>query len=321
MLTLLGRLDKAVNRGDSPTELKAGKTYFLHSEPGCGKVRLAQLCHLFSQRATGTHEEVKREVESLKTRYPMNQRGKLIGDEKAQELQIAPSIEEYLKGHPSFGYTTFNSGLLNERNFGDLMFSSDFRAGALYLTHLLRGTLFLDECNTLEPRLANQLLRAFEEPYPIIVTKNGITEEEKINIQVVFGSNLSPDQLLSDGFNSAIVFRIAKQPFHIPPLRKRKVDIAIFVNWYFLDRNSKLPAPVRRISLEGLRIICELPWPDNYRGVTGLLDDILQTRDMRGVKEREVSFDEVIQAVARREVMGRGARSETIGHSFSGTIR
>ena len=218
----------------------------------------------------------------------------------------------------------FNCGNLDKENFAPLLFGSEEEPGVIYRAHKLGGTVFLDEVNTFDRSLANRLLRVMEKPYQVTVRKGNVPKEKSVNVQVVFGSNLSPEELLSDGFNSAVVFRIAARPFRVPPLRERKEDIAIFVNHRILTRQEEshgkdgehVLTNLRRVSLDGLRLLCELHWPDNYRGLKGLVDDMLEERVRRDIGDPEIGFEEVIRAVSRREAMGHVGNQRRTGGSL-----
>jgi DNA-binding NtrC family response regulator len=122
-----------------------------------------------------------------------------------------------------------------------------------------------------------------------------------IKLLVVIASNYTPDQLIEKGFNPAIVFRITKNYFHVPPLRQRKEDIAVFIN-HLLSKVAK-DYKLKRIDPHGMRLLCELPWPDNYRGVKGLIDHILFKRRQKEIEHPEITYDEVLQAITERDVM------------------
>jgi DNA-binding NtrC family response regulator len=353
MRDTLDSIMQLVKGGLNDDGYREGVTVFLHSEPGCGKENLASLCHLFSPRVlvlpTTTSAELRRLgkiLGNLKITV-----GKWKGQElfagKGEELQLA--IADYLRhlgpgddeellrcykvfveiilAWPHLGYVFFNCGNLEKENASDLLYGSEEEPGLIYRAHKFAGTAFLDEVNTLDRGIANRLLRVLAKPHQVTVRTGASGEqhrEEFVNVQVVFGSNRSPEQLLADGFSSAFVYRIAPRSFRIPPLRERKEDIAIFVNQRVLRRqreampetDENVLASVRRISLDGLRLLCELQWPDNYRGLKGLVDDLLEERIQRKISDPEISFDEVIRVVSRREAMGRAGSQSNSGSGF-----
>lgn len=187
------------------------------------------------------------------------------------------------------------------------------------------GTVFLDEFNTLAPRFANRLLKFLDKPHQISFKNNRITgkvKEECVRVLFIACSNKKPEELIASGFNEAVVMRLAAHYVEWPPLRKRPEDIALFVNRYLFDKRKK-PLPdvqqpdvqqYERIDLNGLRLLCELPWPDNYRGLRGLLDDMLANRRRRHLSDKLISFEEVLECVRNRELLQiRVERGERLG--------
>jgi len=340
MLQLFDRIASAARDGVGKDGLTKGRTFFFSSEPGCGKENIATLCHLLSPRVLNgdggentqhftaasaiaggekygpamlaTEVQAKIHLAAIQDpewlRLRSSASAELLNAVKISkgDAPTAKAVLELLRSAPLFNYDAFNTSLLNQRNFAELMFGSSEKPGVLFRIHELSGTVFLDEINTTEPGIANNLLRVLDKPHQIPVKKGDIYRDETINIQIVFGSNRTAEELLADGFNSAVVFRLAARPFRIPPLRERKNDIAIFVNHHLLKRrddNREKLGNLSRISLNGLRLICELPWADNYRGLRAFLDDLIEERLRREVRDAEITFDDVIRAISRREAM------------------
>ncbi len=122
---------------------------------------------------------------------------------------------------------------------------------------------------------------------------------------VIFASNMSKDELIEKEFNVAVVDRITQHCFRVPPLRERPEDIAIFINNELYRKKEQVNTEIAYFDLAGLRLICELPWEDNYRGIKGLIEDLLAERARRKLTTKTISFDEVIGAIRRRELIGR----------------
>ena len=354
MRDILNALLQLVKGGLTDTGLREGITVFLHSEPGCGKETLASLCHLFSPRVLVLPSTDVDELRRFGT-FVIRPLGAIVEEWQKREIfagkgttlftainnyltaleekDDAKLLEQYQKfvsivgPWPHLGYGFFNCGNLEKENSSDLLYGGDAEPGLIYRAHRFAGTAFLDEVNTLDRSISNRLLRVLEKPHQITVRSGPSEAQHKevfVNIQIVVGSNLSPEQLLADGFSSAFVYRIAPRPFRILPLRERKEDIAIFVNQRILKRRDEAApqsdeyvlASVRRISLDGLRLLCELQWLDNYRGLKGLVDDLLEERIQRRITDPEISFDEVIRVVSRREAMGRASSQSHAGRGF-----
>lgn len=188
------------------------------------------------------------------------------------------------------------------------------------LVHGLGGTLFLDEFNTLPYYLSIKFLRIFESPYEIEMPWDSQRYRMSVNILTIFASNLDSLGLIERKFSPAVIGRITQNTFEIPPLRDRKEDIAVFVNSYLQKLKNKdkegMIKNVTRINLDALRLICELPWLDNYRGIKGLLDEIILERKYRRIAMPNITFDEVIKAIAKRELLTSKGAEEDLESAF-----
>jgi DNA-binding NtrC family response regulator len=283
---------------------------FLYSEPGCGKENLAKIIHLLSFR-TGCDDTLKN------TFKEQEKRNKLIYEKFINVLKKDPKFEEWNKyknftskkfiSSLFFNYYTFVCNDLTEENFTKIFLGcltkENSSCGLLLKAHLLGGTIFLDEFNTLNPIVANKLLRIFEEPYEINI--EGFNEPINLNLMIIFASNMNREELIRKKFNPAIVYRITQNYFNIPPLRERPEDIAVFINNQILRYNGTLKNDkISNIDLHALRLICELPWFDNYRGLKGLIDDIFADRKKREIRSKFITFDEVLDSLKRRGIFG-----------------
>lgn len=230
-----------------------------------------------------------------------------------------------------FNYFTVNMATLhNGEHFNDVLFGRYkegklVRLGRCLLAHALSGTVFCDEFNTLPLRdQANAFLRLLDKPYEMEISGRPSGPLSKVNMLVIFASNRTREALIEAGFNEAVVYRVTKNRIRIPALRERPVDIAVFVNSLVRQHNERQverggkDTQIHRVALPAMRLLCELRWPDNYRGVQGLMDDVLGDRVRRKIKHRELMFEEILHGLRRREAfqaaVSRG-KTESPQHS------
>lgn len=325
-IDLLKRLRAAVAQcgEDEP------QVIFLHSEPGCGKENIAKLIHLVSD-----HSCARRVVHQFSNVLPMAPKEdwelfKVIVDSRAcqndPDIKLKDMFEEK-PGHRKpmslakkwgqtrlFNYFSLNMATLHSHdNFTHGLFGkykkepAESIVGRCLLAHLFGGTVFLDEINTLpEPKWANCFLRLFEKPYEMDIPGRAAGPIVKSNLLMICASNLNGEELIRRGFNEAIVYRLTRRSFTIPPLRDRRVDIAVFVNSILRRRNSGIAKPnerIRKVNSNAMELLCELPWPDNYRGLQALLSEIFEARQRSGMTEQELRFKEIVDGLRRRETL------------------
>ena len=125
------------------------------------------------------------------------------------------------------------------------------------------GTLFLDEIGEMSPESQPKLLRFLEsgEILPL-----GETRPQLIDVRIVAATNANLDQLVADGkFREDLYYRLSVIPLHVPPLRERREEIPLLVD-YFLDKFShELQKPMLRIAEETLEYLVLYRWPGNVR--------------------------------------------------------
>lgn len=95
------------------------------------------------------------------------------------------------------------------------------------------GTLFLDEIGTLSPVAQGKLLRALQEGE---IERVGDTRTRKVDVRVIAATNVDLREEVGAGrFRQDLYFRLNVFPIQVPPLRHRRDDIPLLMN-YFLRR-------------------------------------------------------------------------------------
>jgi PAS domain S-box-containing protein len=125
------------------------------------------------------------------------------------------------------------------------------------------GTLFLDEVSEIGPHLQAKLLRVVQERE---YQRVGETRARKANVRILSASNRRLKDLLAGGsFRDDLYYRLNVVSIIPPPLRDRKEDIPVLVD-YFLDRSRDHRGGLRRsFSPLAMRVLLEYSWPGNVR--------------------------------------------------------
>src|SRR5437588_2994918 len=126
-----------------------------------------------------------------------------------------------------------------------------------------RGTLFLDEIAELDVGMQAKLLRALQERR---VRRVGATHEIPIDVRVVAATNRDLRAMVSDGrFRDDLYYRINVLSIDVPPLRERRDDIPVLID-YFLKKHTRNTARlVRGLTTETKRMMNDYGWPGNVR--------------------------------------------------------
>jgi two-component system, NtrC family, response regulator PilR len=123
------------------------------------------------------------------------------------------------------------------------------------------GAIFLDEISATTPALQVKLLRVIQEREFMRV---GGTAKIKVDVHVIAASN--KDLLAEVGkgaFREDLYYRLNVIPIHLPPLRERKEDLPLLVE-FFLNKLPEVRRP-KKISPEAMNGLMNYHWPGNVR--------------------------------------------------------
>jgi two-component system response regulator HydG len=124
------------------------------------------------------------------------------------------------------------------------------------------GTVFLDEIGDLPVDLQAKLLRALQERE---VRPVGATDRVHIDVRIIAATNRDLDSAIRTGaFRQDLYFRLNVVQVKLPPLRERKSDIPLLVN-FFLEKFSDPQRPIHTISEDAMRRLMAYDWPGNVR--------------------------------------------------------
>lgn len=105
------------------------------------------------------------------------------------------------------------------------------------IEHASRGTLFLDEVESLPLQLQAQFLRALQER---VIERLGSNESISVDFRVVAATKIDLRQAADDGiFREDLLYRLNVAEVHVPPLRKRIDDLPVLFH-YFVERCATL---------------------------------------------------------------------------------
>jgi PAS domain S-box-containing protein len=132
------------------------------------------------------------------------------------------------------------------------------------------GTIFLDEIGDLPADTQNALLRVLQERE---FERVGGTQTIRVNVRVIAATNRDLKAAMTTGtFRSDLFYRLNVFPIEVPPLRERREDITLLVE-YFVDRYaSKAGKKMRSINKKSLELLQSYPWPGNIRELQNVIE-------------------------------------------------
>ena len=132
------------------------------------------------------------------------------------------------------------------------------------------GTIFLDEVGELPPDTQVALLRVLQERE---FERVGGTQSIRVNVRVIAATNRDLESaVLAGTLRSDLFYRLNVFPINIPPLRERREDIPLLVE-YFIDRFArKAGKTIRGINKNTLDRLVSYPWPGNIRELQNVVE-------------------------------------------------
>ncbi|SDC88084.1 sigma-54-dependent Fis family transcriptional regulator [Paraburkholderia lycopersici] len=132
------------------------------------------------------------------------------------------------------------------------------------------GTLFLDEVGTLSFTAQGKLLRALQQGE---LERVGDTRTRKIDVRVVAATNVNLREAVKAGqFREDLFFRLNVFPIQVPPLRERRDDIPLMMNWFLqrlAKKHGKLITGFRERAVDAL---ISYGWPGNVRELENMIE-------------------------------------------------
>jgi two-component system nitrogen regulation response regulator GlnG len=141
------------------------------------------------------------------------------------------------------------------------------RAGKFELAQ--GGTLFLDEVGDIPLELQTKLLRALQDQE---FSRVGGRDVLRADVRILAATNQDLDKAVREKrFREDLYFRLKVIPVLLPPLRERRGDIPLLIN-YFIDKiHREMGIQVSGISAEAQKLLEEHPWPGNVRELENTL--------------------------------------------------
>ncbi len=139
------------------------------------------------------------------------------------------------------------------------------------------GTIFLDEVGDMSLKTQSKVLRVLEEGE---VQKVGSNRMIKVDVRVIAATNKDLRQEIKKGsFREDLFFRLNVVPIVSPPLREKKEDIPLLVDYFcrtYAEENNFKP---RRFSPEALQTLMRYPWKGNVRELRNVVERLLIMTD------------------------------------------
>ncbi len=133
-----------------------------------------------------------------------------------------------------------------------------------------KGTIFLDETGEISASMQVRLLRVLQEK---TFEPLGSVKPERLEARVIAATNRNLEQLVEDKiFRQDLYYRINVVRMEIPPLRKRKEDIALLVDNFIRKFNRLQNRKVPGMDVQALSLLMAHDWPGNIRELENVVE-------------------------------------------------
>jgi two-component system nitrogen regulation response regulator GlnG len=125
------------------------------------------------------------------------------------------------------------------------------------------GTIFLDEIGDMPLDLQAKILRVLQEKE---VTRTGGNQSIAVDTRIVAATNQDlEEKVRQKGFREDLYYRLNVVPIHLVPLRTRKEDIPLLVDYFLKKTCSEMECPTKQCTQDAVRLLSEYAWPGNVR--------------------------------------------------------
>ncbi len=236
----------------------------------------------------------------------------LIGESGTGKELIAKSIHYsgITKGHPfiAVNCSAITETLLESELFGHekgaFTGADRLKKGKFELAE--EGTIFLDEISEMSPNLQSKLLRVLQEKE---FERVGGEITLPMKARIIAATNKNLELLVNEGkFREDLFYRLNVVTINLPPLRERKEDIPLLVNYFLKRINKELHKNVTKVPDEVITMLIDYDWIGNVRELENVLtqavvlskDEILRAENIL-LKRMENKKEEILLSLNEME--------------------
>lgn len=133
-----------------------------------------------------------------------------------------------------------------------------------------KGTLFLDEVGDMPRDLQPKLLRVLQEHE---LERVGNSNPIAVDVRLVAATNCDLLSMVKNKrFRSDLYYRLNVFPIELPPLRERREDIPLLVNFFIKKIAKRMRRTITAIPADAMKMLVSLPWYGNIRELENIIE-------------------------------------------------
>lgn len=135
------------------------------------------------------------------------------------------------------------------------------------------GTIFLDEIGDMSLSAQAKVLRALQENK---ITRVGGEKDINIDVRVIAATNKNLEKLISEEkFREDLYHRISVIKIHVPPLRERKEDIPLLIDFFLNSICMEQGIRKKIIDQDAIKLLTEKKWTGNIRQLRNIIERLI----------------------------------------------
>jgi formate hydrogenlyase transcriptional activator len=142
------------------------------------------------------------------------------------------------------------------------------KKGRFELAH--QGSLFLDEIGDISLELQPKLLRAVQEQE---FERLGSAKTIQADVRIIAATHRDLTAMIREGkFREDLFYRLNVFPIEIPPLRERRGDIPLLVNYFVSKLSRQMGKKIKLIPRQAMETLANASWPGNVRELENFIE-------------------------------------------------
>lgn len=140
-----------------------------------------------------------------------------------------------------------------------------------------KGTIFLDEIGNMDTELQVKILRVLQQKE---IEKLGENKKVKIDVRVISATNADLEKRVKEGlFREDLYYRLNVISIFLPPLRERKEDIYLLLNFFLKRICKEMSKDEKKITKEAQELLCSYNWTGNVRELENAVERAVTLSD------------------------------------------
>lgn len=155
------------------------------------------------------------------------------------------------------------------------------------------GTLFLDEIGDMSLQTQAKVLRVIETQE---FQRVGGNANIKVDVRIIAATNKDlPTEVRKGTFREDLFFRLNVIPISVPPLRERKEDIPLLVDYFIKTISEEYGQRPKEITPEAIRRLQNHEWPGNVRELRNTLERLLIMTQSAVITEKDINLGDGVE--------------------------